>query len=607
MKSLIVLWKKLADESAGWCHTSATLDCKKLERRYEHEGEQFLTLTLPQFGKDFERSLELGKVDPGLFRGFARKGGTPKFLGGFLDLVFDRGTGVLLPEPCIDSIAAIRQLTLMFAKIAKPLPPERYRRAMQDYVQVDSEVHESGKYILPSDWKAFERMSLLLWGPVANELERDIVFDHLVPKHGPGATADRLLGNKKYDQQEWTTRLEKIFPFLDYALPSPSYYGELNHVNFREPDAERPVRVIAVPKTQKTPRIIAIEPTCMQFMQQAISKRLVQKLETRLLDHKIENVGYGFVGFTSQDPNREMARCGSREQTLATLDMSEASDRVSYEHVRSLLCWWPSLWEAVDATRSRKAHVEDLDVTVHLSKFASMGSALTFPIEAMVFLTIIFLALEVKANTQFTRQDILSFRGQVRVYGDDIVIPVDCVNFVIPTLEGFGLKVNKDKSFWNGKFRESCGGDYYDGEWVTPIRVRQDIPPSRKRAEEVISLVSLRNQLYLAGYWQTCGWLDERLRNLLGAYPVIHPSSPVLGRVSFLAYQSEKLHGDYQSPLVRGWYVHAKKPTSLLEGSRALVKWFLKEGEEPIFDKDHLRYAGRPRAVGIKLGLRAPF
>jgi hypothetical protein len=79
MKSLMVLWKQIADESAVWCHTSATLDYKKLERRVEHEGEQFLTLTLPQFGKDFERSLELGKVGPGQFAGFQRRGGLPLF------------------------------------------------------------------------------------------------------------------------------------------------------------------------------------------------------------------------------------------------------------------------------------------------------------------------------------------------------------------------------------------------------------------------------------------------------------------------------------------------------------------------------------------------
>jgi hypothetical protein len=607
MKSLMILWKKLADESAGWCHTSATLDFKKLERRYEHEGDAFLTITLPQFGKDFEKSLELGKVESYLFAGFKRGGGLPLFLGGFLSQVFDRGTGVLLQHPSIDCISAVRQLTLLFAKILIQLPPEKERDAMLDYVAVDTEVKTNDEVLSQELLMEFERMSLVLWGDVCSEVDREIDQGELTPSHGPGSTADRLLGNKKYDQQEWTVRLERVFPFLENALPSARHWRELEMVNFREPDAERPVRVIAVPKTQKTPRIIAIEPTCMQFMQQAISKSLIQKLESRRVGkNRLDNPAFGFVGFRSQNPNREMARLGSREKTLATLDMSEASDRVSNQHVVSLFKWWPQLSEAVQATRSTKADVLGVGV-IPLSKFASMGSALCFPVEAMVFTTIIFLALEHDANTQFTRKDISSFRGQVRVYGDDIVVPVECVDSVISYLETFGLKVNKNKSFWNGKFRESCGGDYYDGEWVTPVRVRRNFPSSLKQADEVISLVSLRNQLYFAGYWQTCEWLDRRLSNLLGAYPVVHPTSPILGRHSVLPYEAERYDEDTHSPLVRGWVTRTKKPRSLLDGSRALVKWFLKEGEEPIFDKDHLRFAGRPRSVGIKTAWRAPF
>jgi hypothetical protein len=607
LKSLMVLWKKLAEESASWCHTSATLDYKKLERRYEHEGDAFLTITLPQFGKDFERSLELGKVENGLFQGFALAGGLPRFLGGFLSQVFDRGTGVLLDDPSIDCILAVRQLTLLFAKILIRLPPEKERDAMLGFVQVDAEV-EANDEVLPSDLlRDFERMSLVLWADVCTEVDREIDQGLLRPGHGPGATAERLLGNKKYEQQEWTTRLESVFPFLDNALPSARYWSELEAVNFREPDAERPVRVIAVPKTQKTPRIIAIEPTCMQFMQQAISKSLIQKLERRrIAKNRFENPAFSFVGFRSQDPNREMAREGSRKQTLATLDMSEASDRVSNQHVVSLFKWWPLLSEAVQATRSTKADVFGHGV-IPLSKFASMGSALCFPVEAMVFTTVIFLALEHDAKTRFTREDILSLRGRVRVYGDDIVVPVDSVDSVISYLGALGLKVNKSKSFWNGKFRESCGGDYYDGEWVTPVRIRRMLPSSLKQADEVISLVSLRNQLYFAGYWQTCEWLDRRLSNLLGAYPVVHPTSPILGRHSVLPYEAECYDEDTHSPLVRGWVTRSKTPRSDLDGTRALVKWYLKEGDEPIFDKDHLRFAGRPRSVGIKIAKRAPF
>jgi hypothetical protein len=572
-------------------------------------------------------------VDRNLFQGFAWRGGLPLFLGGFLDRVFDRGTGQLLDEPCVDSILAVRVLTHSFGKILRKLPKKRVEGAMQSYIRVDEEVRMADKVIPLDLLQEFERLSVILWADVFTEVERELLDGSLLPKHGPGVTADRLLGNQKYNQVEWTQRLEPVFPFLETCLPSPSYKEELTRVAFLEPDAERPVKVTAVPKTLKTPRIIAIEPTCMQFTQQAIAECMIKNLERRHVGiNTRRNLAYGFVGFSDQNPNREMARVGSRDKTLATLDMSEASDRVSNQHVVSLLRRWPHLSEAIQATRSTKADVRGHGV-IHLAKYASMGSALCFPIEALVFTTLVFVGIQQKLSCQLTRKDIQSYRGQVRVYGDDIIVPVDCVDSVIQTLEAFGLKVNKDKSFWNGKFRESCGGDYYDGEWVTPIRVRRDIPSSLKRAKqgEVASLVSLRNQLYLAGFWKTCAWLDTQIEPLLkGRYPVCSPTiawsgsdnqlatakSNLLGRASFLRSRpyevwldvrsGEKMHKRYDYPLVKGWYVSSRIPKDSLDGPGALMKWYLKRGEEPFQDPRHLERAGRPLAVDIKLGWRSP-
>jgi hypothetical protein len=382
----------------------------------------------------------------------------------------------------------------------------------------------------------------------------------------------------------------------------------LDNVTFLEPDAERPVKVITVPKTLKTPRIIAVEPTCMQFMQQAILEAMVQLLEApRIAKNKRSNVAYGFVGFSRQDPNREMARLGSREQRLATLDMSEASDRVSNQHVVSLLGRFPHISEAIQVTRSTKADVPGHGV-IPLAKFASMGSAVCFPMEAMVFTTIIFCGIQSQLNRSLAREDIKSFRGQVRVYGDDIIIPVEYVSSVISYLEAFGLKVNKDKSFWTGKFRESCGKDYYDGHDVTPVRVTRIPPQSPKHASELISLVSYRNQLYSAGLWQATMRLDQRLRGLMGYFPIVEPTSTLLGRhSSCFPYEGEREDDKLHIPLVKGWVACSKIPPSKLEGSRALVKWYLKRGESPFEDKRHLERAGRPRSVDTKIAWRAPF
>jgi hypothetical protein len=111
------------------------MDFKKVQVRVKHEGLSFLTITLPNFGKDFEKSLDQGYVDRRLFTGFQFRGGLPLFLGGFLDRVFDRGSGLLLDEPDIDAILAVRQLTLMFGKILVPCSDARTHKAMKQFIQ----------------------------------------------------------------------------------------------------------------------------------------------------------------------------------------------------------------------------------------------------------------------------------------------------------------------------------------------------------------------------------------------------------------------------------------------------------------------------------------
>jgi len=605
MKSLTLLWREVANELAAWCCTSTTLDFKTVESRVKHEGLSFLTITLPTFGKDFEKSLDQGKVDRCLFQGFSWKGGLPQFLGGFLDRVFDRGTGRLVDEPCIDSIFAIRQLTLMFGKMLLPCSDARVAAAMKGYIDCEQEVRRADKRTTSEDCEAFRRMSALLFRDVFTKVDSDIYNGDILPKHGPGSTAERISGNSKYSQSVWPDRLESIFNFVDYALPNPRHHRLLDRVDFLEPGSETPVRVISVPKTLSTPRIIAIEPVAMQYMQQGLMEKFVDYLEQ---DHLVRDM----IGFTHQVPNQDLARKGSHSGDLATLDLSEASDRVSNQHVREMLHNWTWLNQAVDATRSRKADVPGFGV-IRLAKYASMGSALCFPMEAMVFLTIIFLGLQAEHKRQFTRKDVQSFAGRVRVYGDDLVIPVDHVRSVVEALETFGFQVNQGKSFWNGKFRESCGKEYYDSHDVSIVRCRRSFPTQRSDVLEIISFINLRNRLYEHGLWMTAKWMDERiredLRKVIKAYPTVLPTSPALGRISHLSLVDSEVKWDpkLHIPLVRGLVVSAIKPRDWLNGEFALLKWFLKRGDEPFADRDHLERHGRPDAVDIKLRWVSPF
>ncbi|DAD50575.1 TPA_asm: RNA-directed RNA polymerase [ssRNA phage Gerhypos.4_16] len=608
MKSLMCLLREVLLDRGTWCCVSTTFDLKTIERRVECEGLSFLAITLPSFGADLQKGLDQGKVDRQLFCGFKRSrrtGELPELFSGFLGLIFDAETGRLLDDPSVDAIQAVRQLTLMWSKIS--ITPDmlltewgqkmyelREKSAIQKYVECEQEVRKFDQLRTEDMTSQFDRMAGLLWSDALQRVDEDIYYGRLVPKHGPGATADKLLGNQKYNQKEWTSRMEGLFPAGEFLLPSWSYRKELDRVDYLEPGAERPVRVITVPKTLKTPRIIAVEPACMQYTQQAVLESLVGHLEGS------DNPYSWLIGFQDQEPNRRMALEGSLYGNLATLDLSEASDRVSNQLVRLLMRRWPHVAEALDVTRSRKADVPGKGV-LRLAKFASMGSALCFPVEAMVFATIILCGVEDALNRPLTKGDLNDLRRRVRVYGDDIIVPTNYALNVVGKLEAFGLRVNTDKSFWTGKFRESCGREYYEGHDVSIVRVRSMLPSRRSDVPELLSSVSLRNQLYKAGYWRPTAFLDRLIGDLI-PFPRVGDESPVLGRQSFLGYETQRIDPDTHNPLVRGHVVRTKLPPNSLEGPGALLKWYLKRGVDPFEDVHHLERSGRARSIDTKPG-----
>lgn len=628
MKSLIDLWRVTALELGQWVDTCTARDIKTVESRCEYEGISFLTITLPDFERAFLRGLERGQVSTSDFPSFKRGSGClPAFLSGYTSRVFDVVSGQLLQNPCVDSIFAIRQLCSLVAKIELPCSYSRVVHAMQAYVECEQEVEHWESTVAQESLMAFKAASRVLWSATLCSVDGDVYSHRLSPRHGPGSTADALLGNQKYALAEWTTRLERVFPYGEYAIPNWRHWRQLDQVDFLEPGAERPVKVIAVPKTLRSPRIIAVEPSYMQYMQQGVAASLVRELEDS------RQPFWGMIGFSDQIPNRVMAQRGSLAGDLATLDLKEASDRVPHLLVDLMLEDTPWLQSGVRACRSVRAEIPELGVCLpNLRKFASMGSALCFPFEAMVFLTVVMMGISSQRCSPLTRRFVRSLRDDVRVYGDDIIVPVDCVDEVIRHLALFGFKVNSDKSFWNGKFRESCGGDFYAGQDVTPVRLKKIFPSSLQDGERVIALVDFRNRLYSRGLWKTCQWLDDRLRILLrGRFPIVEPTSPALGRRSYLPYQEERIDREKHSPMVRAFVPRPKIPSNSIDGIPALMKclaydprdkrvvasvgaeqwsdreWYAFLEGCRFADQDHLSHSGRATAVAIKLTWVSPF
>lgn len=479
MKSsrLTVLEYLLADASQE-CGLDLSRDFSTIVSRTQSEGESFLTITLPVFARSFERALDGGLCLRSTFLGFGypRKGALPKFLGGLLSQIFDFSTGKLLPTPNVAAVFYIRQICCAFKKASGTCSDTVNESAFRKYVETDKDVKNAICQVPAQLFEQFQHTASLLYQDVFAEMHRVLCEGELRPKHGPGLTAEGLSGNRKYYQRTWHERLEGIFPSSDFLVPSWDFVDELENVTFLTASEEPSVRVTAVPKTHTAPRIIAIEPVCMQYAQQSLLEHMVPLLEER---DRAQPRRFGLLGFTDQRPNQDMALRASRDGTLATLDLSDASDRVANELALALFASCPLLSDAVQACRSLRADVPGYGA-IQLNKFASMGSAMCFVVEAMVFSTIVVLAAHLQDKKRITSASIntLLHTREVRVYGDDIIVPKRYAIAVIDLLTAFGLKVNRNKTFLNGKFRESCGCDAYDGHRVTPVYIRQALPRS---------------------------------------------------------------------------------------------------------------------------------
>ncbi len=580
MKSQSDLHLAVIEDQLQLLGFDASRDLATMRLRIETRGENVLTLELPTLGQYLERGLHEGYLDPKgtpFFKRLSREDLRPVFLHDLFSAVFD-SRGVLLDHPSTDAVRAVRQISYLHAKLKELPTDDKVEAALNAYVETDKTLSEAAPpRILVEE---FRKTALRKWGHHFARMENFLYKDGFLAqaKHGPGAVAQKLTSNGKWSSREWTERLDREFRATAYLSHSLSYEGD--EISMHQPGQEPPAKVTAVPKTAKGPRIITQEPVYNQFIQQGLSSLF----EEWMFQHP--EVSYEF-----QEPNQELAKAGSVDGSYATIDLSEASDRISLRIVKDLLFYFPHLLSAVLACRSQRSILPDGTIVL-LRKFASMGSALTFPIETLVFATIAEMGIRRSNNLKRPKGSLL------RVYGDDIIVPENSANETIALLEAFGLKVNTHKSFTKGNFRESCGGDFFHGVAVKPVRVRKRLPSSRSDADEVVSIVAFRNL-----YWQQYGPtklvtdLDELIGGII-PFPNGHPDVSSLVRWDFVI-SPEGYDDNYHRPFVmavRPVYSYKHDP---LDGDAALLKFFWTPFQE---DKNHLRRAGRPVSARLKYG-----
>jgi hypothetical protein len=259
-------------------------------------------------------------------------------------------------------------------------------------------------------------------------------------RHGPGAVAMKEKGLDKWNFHRIPGGEPGLFQFRSASQDDNGYieYGSAAPIGVAQPVS----RATCVPKDFRSPRIICIEPKEFQFAQQGLWDVLRRLLERNPLSRRA-------INFEHQEYNGRLCK----RSDIATIDLKDASDRVMLKLCRIL---FPKEFFKL-TTRYRSRMIDVNQSQIRPKCFASMGSALCFPIETLVFWAITQAAIH--PNDEHL---------PMRVFGDDIVVPRGSAPYVIKMLESCGFKVNAQKTCVNSPIRESCGAYTFAG---TDVRI----------------------------------------------------------------------------------------------------------------------------------------
>lgn len=249
--------------------------------------------------------------------------------------------------------------------------------------------------------------------------------------------------------------------------------------------------LFTVPKNNEIDRAACKEPCMNMFFQRGVGSFIRTRLRT---------VG---IDLNDQTRNNRLACIGSRDGSLATIDLSSASDSISDRLVWDLLP--PALYSFLDLIRSKRISRESPLGSWKHALFSTMGNGFTFELESMIFWAI------AKSCTLYLNVDCTN----IGVYGDDIIVPSEVFPLLHDILGAIGFTLNTEKSFYTGYFRESCGKHFFRGTDVTPFYIKLPLV-------NIERLMLFLNRLRSWGV--ISGVSDPRLYEIWMSYAVNIPS-----------------------------------------------------------------------------------
>lgn len=278
-----------------------------------------------------------------------------------------------------------------------------------------------------------------------------------VGRFGPGATLSDTSRRTTVPHKMCTTITATADSWIHLRSWSECGWGRLQLRVFDSFEIKevRGNHFFTVPKTSVIDRPCAKEPSFNGFLQLGVGEVIRRRLRKVGID-----LDHG------QRLHQELARRGSRDSSLATIDLSSASDTIGKTLVEVLLP--PDWYKLLASLRSPMTLVDGKWVL--LEKFSSMGNGYTFELESLLFWAICCEAGD----------------PDCKVLGDDIIVKAEAYSNVVAALKYFGFELNPRKSFNTGYFRESCGGDFFNGQPVRGFYLKEDPNEPQK-------LISLAN------------------------------------------------------------------------------------------------------------------
>jgi hypothetical protein len=360
----------------------------------------------------------------------------------------------------VRSVASLQLINSIVKKWEPDSSDELADRAIDTFLQANQVCKE---YVVPKGHPLLETMKSFIYWDVERHFpdEWAVILEEM--DVGPGASIKSRGRNtfleKMFLNPLTTTDLSLLGEYLSYASSFPRWCDAEKRRQSMLGDKKWSVvlgsKLSTVRKTAVTDRTICTEPSLNMLFQLAVGRN-------------IDNMSkyYGYDKALQPVRNRNLAKLGSIDGSLCTIDLTSASDLINMKVLEEIL--HPRLWAALLDCRSPVTHCRGEDVELHM--ISSMGNGFTFSL--MTYLFIVMLKSVCKLNgIPFQKLDDPS--TGFAVFGDDIICPSSMYEPVCEALAVLGHTPNLSKSYSAGPFRESCGGDYFNGTDVRGVYARR--------------------------------------------------------------------------------------------------------------------------------------